>query len=627
MSSDYRQLAKLIVDNVGGSKNIDSLHHCQTRLRFKLKDNDLANQDEISKSNDVLKVVISGGQFQVIIGMQVAEVYDAVEDYLKTQTNSSNKEPVQEENIVEKPKNKFDLVADFISSVFSPIIPALAGAGMVKALLAVLVTFNLITQTSQSYIILNMIGDGTFAFLPILLAFTTAQKLKTNPFLAVAVAAIMVHPTWATLVDSGKAIHLFGTIPLYAVKYTGTVIPIILVILLQAPIERFLNRIIPNAIRIVFAPMILFIVMGILALSIVGPLGDFIGSALTFVFTWLSKNASWAPPFILGGVYSILVVFGLHHSLAPIGFIQLSQMGYDSVFGPGVLLANIGQGTSALIVGLMSKDNKTKQIGTSTGITALMGVSEPAMYGLNFPKKYPLIAGAIGGACGGIFAGITATRRFATGSSGLPAVMMYIGDNTMNYFYQIIISLAITMVVTSIATVILFKRFEKTTSDNLSDNDENVLPTDATGESILTPVAGKVISLSSVNDDVFSQKLLGDGIAIEPSDNQIYAPFDGEVTALFPTNHAIGLKSNNGTEVLIHIGIDTVELKGKYFYPKIKLGDKVTKGQLIMTVDFDQIKKAGYDTVIPILITDTDKDVKKSHIEDNVNNGDLILTV
>lgn len=617
MSSNYDQLAKNIVDNVGGVSNIDSLHHCQTRLRFKLKDDTLANQEEISKFKDVLKVVISGGQFQVVIGMQVADVYDAVMDYINN--TSSNINQSSSENIGDTKKNKFDLVADFISSIFSPIIPALAGAGMVKALLAVLVTFNIISQTSQSYTILNMIGDGTFAFLPILLAFTTAQKLKTNPFLAVAVAAIMVHPTWATLVDAGKGIHLFNVIPLYAVKYTGTVIPIILVIILQAPIERFLNRVIPKSIRIVFAPMLLFIIMGILALSIVGPLGDFIGSGLTFIFTWLSKNASWAPPFILGGFYSILVVFGLHHSLAPIGFIQLSQMGYDSVFGPGVLLANIGQGTSAIIVGLMSKDSKTKQIGTSTGITALMGVSEPVLYGLNFPKKYPLIAGAIGGACGGIMAGITATRRFATGSSGLPAVMMYIGDNTMNYFYQIIISIAITMVVTSIATVILFKKYESTSTEN-SPKSESLT------DQIDSPIEGKVIPLSSVNDDIFSQKVLGDGVAIEPSDNKVYAPFNGEVSALFPTNHAIGLKSTNGTELLIHIGIDTVELKGKYFYPQIKLGDSVTKGQLLMKFDVEKIKESGYDTVIPIIITDTKKDVEKQKY-DNIKNGDLLLTV
>jgi len=625
MSKTYHQLAKNIVDNIGGVANIDSLHHCQTRLRFQLKDNHIADQEKIANFDHVLKVIISGGEFQIVIGMQVADVYDAVLAYMQEQGFKTNAlTELTSKN--SKKKMSFDLVADFISSIFSPIIPALAGAGMVKALLAVLITFNIVSQTSQSYIILNMIGDGTFAFLPIMLAFTTAQKLKTNPFLAVAVAAIMVHPTWATLVDAGKAIKLFDIVPLYAVKYTGTVIPVILVILLQAPIERFLNRVIPQAVRIVFAPMLLFIIMGTLALSIVGPLGDIIGSSFTFLFTWLSANASWAPPFILGAFYSILVVFGLHHSLAPIGFIQLSQMGYDSVFGPGVLLANIGQGTAAVMVGLLSKDNKTKQIGTSTGITALMGVSEPALYGLNFPKKYPLIAGSIGGACGGILAGITATRRFATGSSGLPAVMMYIGDNTLNNFYQIIAAILVTITVTGIVTVVLFKKYDTNTvsvkKDNFKSNaDLNHLP-----DNIETPVAGRTVTLDSLKDDVFSNKLLGDGIAIEPSDNHIYAPFDGQVTALFPTNHAIGLTSNHGTELLIHIGINTVELKGKYFTPKIKIGDAVTKGQLIMTVDFNQVKKAGYDTVIPIVVTNQPAPVVTANLG-IIQNGETLLTV
>jgi len=626
MNSDYHKLAKNIVDNVGGAENIDSLHHCQTRLRFKLKDDSLANQDKISSYNDVLKVLISNGQFQVVIGMQVEDVYNEVLEYMNSRNTHRDTSISEKTTGNQKKKNKFDLVADFISSIFSPIIPALAGAGMVKALLAVLVTFNIISQNSQSYIILNMIGDGTFVFLPIMLAFTAAQKLKTNPFLAVSVAAIMVHPTWATLVDAGKAIKLFGIIPLYGVKYTGTVIPIILVILLQAPIERFLNKVIPQSVRIVFAPMILFLVMGVISLSIVGPLGDIIGSSLTFVFTWLSSNASWAPPFILGGFYSILVVFGLHHSLAPIGFIQLSQMGYDSVFGPGVLLANIGQGTSAMIVGLLSKNNKTKQIGTSTGITALMGVSEPALYGLNFPKKYPLIAGAIGGASGGILAGITATRRFATGSSGFPAVMMYIGDNTMSYFYQIIFSILITMVVTSITTFILFKKYEISSEDSeVMINQENVSINELPLE-IGVPVAGNIINLENVNDDVFSNKLLGDGIAIEPTDGNVYSPFDGKITALFPTNHAIGLTSNNGVELLIHIGINTVELKGKYFTPKIEIGDQVSKGQLLMNFELDQIKKSGYDTTVMIILTN-----KQSVISDYnsgaVKDGEMLITV
>lgn len=631
MSKKYEKLAKDIVDNIGGVSNIDSLHHCQTRLRFNLKDDNLADQEAISKLDGVMKVFISGGMFQVVIGMQVGEVAEEVEKYMASQGFNKKSDESSSSNSQEK-KKPLDIVSDFVSSIFSPIIPALAGAGMVKALLAILVTFKVVEATDQTYIILNMIGDATFAFLPILLAFTTAKKLKVNPYLSVVIAAIMVHATWNQLVVAGKPVTLFGFLPLRLVNYTDSVIPIILVVLVQAPIEKFLNKIVPKAIRLVFVPMILFLVTGTLALAIVGPIGDYIGTGFTAVFTWLSNNVSWAPALVMGGLYSILVIFGLHHGLAPLGFIQLSQMKYDSIFGPGVLLANIGQGTAALTVGLLSKDSKTKQIGTSTGITGLMGITEPTLYGLNLPKKYPLIAGCIGGAVGGLFAGITGTRRFATGSSGLPAVAMYIGDNTMRYFYQILIALAITISVSAITTAILFKRYDSDKkTENTKDDSENsslksVIPNaDVT---VMSPINGKVIPLSQVKDEVFSEGLLGKGVGIEPTKNEIVAPFDGVVTTLFPTKHAIGITSGNGTEVLIHIGIDTVELKGKYFKAHVKQGDHVKQGQLLITADFPKIKAAGYNTQVPVVITNSKdyKEINPSNINNIHNMNDLLLT-
>lgn len=626
MSKKYEQLAKDIVDNVGGVSNIDSLHHCQTRLRFKLKDNNKADQETIAALDGVPKVLISGGMFQVVIGMHVAEVNEEVEKYMASQgfSGASSSETT---NLEEKQK-PIDLVADFVSSIFSPIIPALAGAGMVKALLAILVTFQLVDPANQTYVIINMIGDATFAFLPILLGFTTAQKLKVNPYLAAVVAGIMVHATWGGLVETGEAVNLFGFLPLYLVRYTNSVIPIILVILVQAPIEKFLNRIIPKALRLVFAPMILFLIMGVLALSIIGPAGDYIGAIFTYGFTWLSENVSWAPPFVMGGLYSLLVIFGLHHGLAPIGFIQLSQMGYDSIFGPGVLLANVGQGVASLVVGLLSEDLKTKQIGTSAGITGIMGITEPALYGVNVPKKYPLIAGLIGGATGGLFAGIMSVRRFATGSSGLPAVVMYIGDNTMRYFYAILVALVITITISSIGTVILFKRYEGKNKEETVDPINDTLIVSSNEVEITSPVNGRVIPLSEVKDEVFSTGLLGDGVGIEPTSNEIVAPFDGTISTLFPTKHAIGLISDSGLELLIHIGLETVELGGKYFEAHVQQGDYVKKGQLLVTADFDKIKAEGYNTQIPVVITNIQNFEEISPVtSQNTKELDPILSV
>ena len=451
MSKKYEALAKEIVEKVGGSENIES------RLRFKLYDNSRADLDVVSALDGVVKALINGGMFQVVIGMHVAEVYEEVVKYLGPQDTAragTEKKTGMKAETGEK-KKPLDVVADFVSSIFSPIVPALAGAGMVKAILALLVAFDLVSKTGQTYILLNLFGDATFAFMPILLAYTTAQKLKCNPILAAVVAGIMCHATWTGLVGAGEAVKLFGFVPFYLVRYTNSVIPIVLVILVQAPVEKWLNKVVPKPVRLVFVPMILFLVMGTLALSVIGPLGDYVGNIFTAVFTYLSTTISWIPALLMGGLYSPLVIFGLHHGLAPLGTMQMSQMGYDAIFGPGVLCANIGQGTAALVVGLMSKDSGTRQIGTSAGITGLMGITEPALYGVNVPKKYPLICGMIGGALGGLFAGITHTHRFATGSSGLPAAVMYIGDNTLRYFYQILIALAITITVSAVLTVLV----------------------------------------------------------------------------------------------------------------------------------------------------------------------------
>lgn len=617
MSKKYNALAQEIVKLVGGNENIDSLHHCQTRLRFRLVNDSKANKEAIEKLEGVSKVLLNGGMFQIVIGMHVAEVYEEVIKYI------DNNDTVNTVTTVNKRK-VLDIVADFISGIFSPIVPALAGAGMIKALLALLIAFNLVDKASQTYIIINMIGDATFAFMPMLLAYTTAQKLKCNPILAVVTAGVMCHATWSGLVAAKEAVTIFGLIPLYLVKYTGSCIPIVLVILVQAPVEKFLNKIIPNSIRLVFAPMILFLVMSILALSIIGPLGDYVGTVFTFIFTWLSENVGWLEAMLLAGVYPLLVIFGLHHGLAPLGTMQMAQMGYDAIFGPAVVCANVAQGTAALVAGILSKDNSVRQIGTSAGVTGLMGVTEPALYGINVPKKYPLIAGLIGSACGGLYAGLTHTHRFATGSSGLPAVVMYIGGDSMGNFYNILIALIITIVVAAICTFVLAKKYEKKSHSpiDVTVNDSRV------NKQIVTPAVGNIIPLNEVKDEAFSSGALGKGIAIEPLEGTVVAPFDGKVVSLFPTKHAIGIISEEGVEVLIHVGLNTVELNGKYFEAHVKQGDEVKAGQILITFDLEQLKKENFCTQIPIVITNSnDYHLVKAINSKSVSLNDPLLFV
>lgn len=616
MSKEYEQLSYKIIENVGGVENINDLYHCQTRLRFKLEDESKANKEVLEALDGVAKVIINGGVFQVVIGTHVKYVFEEIEKNLEHRNIDIENKGIEKVHKKKVP----EIIIDFVAGTFQPIIPALSGAGMVKALLALLLVFNLISKDSQTYYILNFFADGVFYFLPILLAFTQAQKLKCNPILAASVAGMMLHPSWIELVSKKEAVTLFGVIPFTLTTYGSSVIPIILIVLVQCYVERFFEKHIHNSVKLVFVPMLTFLVIGTLAFSVLGPIGSIMGNYLAVLFTFLSTNASWAPAVLIGTFLPIMVMFGLHNGVAPLGVMQMANLGYDSIFGPGCFCSNIAQSTATLIVSIRTKDKKIKQIATSTGITALMGITEPALYGVNLPKKYPLIASMIGGGFGGLYAGITHTHRFATGSSGLPAVLLYIGDNTMIYFYNILISLAITVVVTAVVTYILSLKYEKS-------EDEIQIKSEVKNFTISSPLKGSIIQLNEVKDEAFASELMGKGIAIEPSEGKVIAPFDGTIVSLFPTKHALGLLSNDGIELLIHVGLNTVELNGKYFESYVEQGDMVKKGQTLITFDLDKIKEEGYITQVPIIVTNTQNysDVVSSNNKSSNYNEEILV--
>ena len=455
-STDYQQLAAQILPLVGGKENIIRVYHCQTRLRFTLADESKADDKALEALDGVRKVLRSGGVYQVVIGTDVADLFAVLEPMC----GSGEAKAAQADAPAEK-KGPITVVIDFVSGTFQPIIPALSGAGMLKALMALLVLFGAIDSTSQTYAIFNFFADAVFYFLPIMIAFCEAQKLQCNPILAAAVAGIMMHPNWAAMVTAGDPVRFFEVIPFSLVNYSGTVIPVILVVLVQARVEKLLNRYIPKSVNLVFVPMLTFLIMGTLAMSVLGPIGNILGGYLSIFFNFLSVNASWAPAVLIGAFLPPMVMFGLHNGVAPLGVMQMADLGYDSIFGPGCVCSNIAQGTAALVVALRTGDVKLRQVATSGGITALMGITEPVLYGVNLPKKYPLVAAMIGGGCGGLYAGLTHTHRFATGSSGLPAVLLYIGDNSMTCFINIIIALVISAAVTAAVTWVLSMKFEK----------------------------------------------------------------------------------------------------------------------------------------------------------------------
>lgn len=622
MSKKYEQLAKEIVGLVGGEKNVRNLIHCQTRLRFDLYEASKANAVALKALNGVAGVINSGGQFQVVIGTHVSEVYEEIQPLLGEMTESAD----ASEN---KKKNPVLLAVEFISSAFTPIIPAISGAGMIRALLALLVLFKVISNESQTYFVINFMADAVFYFLPFLLASTAARKLKCSPYLAMALAGVLLHPNMARLITEGNPVEIFA-MPMRLVNYGSSVIPILLIVIVQSYIEKFFNRVIPNAVKIVFVPMFTILLTGIIALVVVGPIGSYAGEYIALAFEIIRGVAPWAPAVIVGTLLPIMVMFGIHTSVGPLDVIQLTSVGYANIFGPGAMVSNIATGVAALVTSRVTKVPSEKLLGTSSGITALMGITEPALYGIALPKKYPLIATMIGGGVGGLYAGLSGASRYATGSSGLPAIPLYIGEDISN-LYNILIAIAISAVTTAIATYLLSLKYEKATvsADNEEAKETTVPRTIQVAlVSINSPINGEMLPLSEVQDEAFSAGMLGKGVAFEPVEGKVVAPFDGEVISLFPTKHAIGLLSDDGVELLIHVGLNTVDLNGKFFEAHVKQGDQIKQGQTLLTFDLENIREAGYVTQTPVVVTNTGnyRDVKHDALGDkNINN--VMMTV
>lgn len=607
MSKKYESLAKSIVDHVGGSENVSALTYCQTRLRFVLKDEGKADDEVIKNLDGVANVVKSGGQYQVVIGTHVEEVHEEVVKFVS---------PSEEvEGTGNDERNFVNKLIDFISGAFSPIIPAISGAGMVRALLALLVLFNVVSTESQTYYVINFIADSVFYFLPVLLAFTAATKLKCSPYLAVALGGVLLHPNFGALVEAGEAVSVFG-VPMRLVNYGTSVIPILLIVFVQSYIENAIKKITPNAVKIIFVPMVTIFVTGLLALLIVGPIGAYAGDYLAIAFEAMQNYGAWVAPTLIGALLPLMVMFGLHHSIAPLGVMQLTSLGYEGIFGPGAMVSNISVGSAVLVTSFRTKSQKTKQVASANAITALMGITEPALYAVALPKKYPLVASIIGGAVGGFYAGITGTVRFATGSSGLPAIPLYIGEDISNVV-NICIAIILTAVISAALTYVLSFKFDKEDVEVVPDSvaaqveEDTPASEDEDSEAALedvvvsNPIKGEIIPLSQVQDEAFASEALGKGFGIEPSEGIVVAPFDGKVATIFPSKHAIGLVSDSGAEVLIHVGLNTVELNGKYFESFVEAEQEVKKGDKLVTFEIDKIKEAGYPTQVPVVVTNT----------------------
>lgn len=595
---DYKKTAAEILNLVGGEKNVASVTNCMTRLRFSLNDAGKANVEAIKKVKGVQGVVTKNGQFQVVIGTDVGNVCEEIKKLGRF-----------EENKASGSQEKTGIVAMFfgtLTAIFQPIIPALAGSGMIKALLALLVALKLVDAGSQTYQIFNAFGDALFAFLPFILAFSAAKRFKCNPYVAAVLAGVLLHSSFTGL-NTGDPVRLFGFIPVTMVAYGGSVVPILLIVWVQSYIEKIANKISPKPVKIFLAPMITIIVTGIIGITIAGPLGNLVGQVLAIGFNWLNDYAGWVIPVLMGTFCPFFVMTGMHYCFAPIQTIQYATLGYGTILGPGMLASNIAQGTAAIMVGFKSKNKELKQLGYSSGVTGLMGITEPALYGINLRLKRPLYASMIGGGVAGLYAGITGIHTFSSTTAGIFALPVYIGGEGFGNVINAAITIIISIVVTGIAAFILGFDDPAAEDEVPVQEAKDKKPEKAEGMKITigSPVEGRVIPLSEVKDDVFSNEIVGKGAAVIPEKGEIHAPEDGEVASVFDTGHALGMVVKDGVEVLIHVGLDTVELKGQYFQVHVKQGDQVKKGQLLISFDMEAIQKAGYDITTPVIISNT----------------------
>ena len=541
---NYELLAKQILSLVGGNENVAGVGHCATRLRFNLKQDEKADLDEIKKLEGVLGVVVKGGQTQVIIGPNVTKVYSALTELTGETTGAAGSD-----------KKLLARVLDTIVGIFAPIIPAVTGAGMLKAVLSILVVLGL-SKESQNYYMINFISDAVFYFLPVLLANSAAKKFKCNPYFAMAIAGVMIHPKFVDLVSAGDAVHLFG-MPVYLYKYASSTIPIILVIWFMSYVERFAEKYSPSIIKVILKPLIVLLVTSPVALIVIGPLGAYCGDQLAAAINVLDSHAGFLVPMLTGAFAPLLVAVGMHISLVPISSIQLADHGSETAMGPGWLASNIAQGGAAMAVALKTKSKRMKQLALSSGITALCGITEPVLYGVTLKLKRPLIAVMVSGGIAGLYAGLSGLVRYSFGSPGIPTIAVFIGENPNNII-KALITMAIAFVASFVLTWVLgFEDNDLDETEKTKQANSDVATESLTSlkDDVYAPVKGRMIPLSEVNDEAFSSGAVGRGCAIVPAEGKVYAPFDGKVAMLFPTKHAIGLISSQGVELIIHVGI------------------------------------------------------------------------
>lgn len=580
---DYSKTAAGVLKGVGGEENVQSLVHCATRLRFVLKDGSKADSAAVKAVPGVITTTEAGGQYQVVIGNDVPEVYAAIGAMSKLGSADAA-------DAGDAPKtNLFNRFISMISSIFTPVLWALAGTGLLKAFLAAAVTFGWISADTTTYVVLNALSDAFINFLPMALAITAARYFKANEWTAFAIAGALVYPT-ITALNGAPDLTFFG-IPFVMVSYVSSVIPIVVIVWLQSHAEKYLYAKLPGAIRRFVTPMIVVLVGVPLVFLVVGPISDILGGGLGDGIGWIFATVPWLGGAIMGGLWQVFVIFGLHWGLVPVFQIEFQSTGQMLLIAP-VFAAVLAQAAAVAGVWVRARNKSLKSLAAPATLSGfLAGITEPAIYGINLPLKRPFAFGIVGGAVGGaiVAMGSVFSEAFVVPSGlALPALF---GNGSM---ILLALGLAAAIVIPFLLVVLVgFKEPEETVAVPASGNDIVVW----------SPLEGTVVDLSETPDAAFADGSLGRGVAIVPRSGALYAPFDATVVAAFPTGHALGLRHADGAELLIHVGIDTVKLAGKHFALKVETGQQVAAGDLLLEFDVDAITAAGYDLTTPVIIT------------------------
>lgn len=600
---NYEKLADDILHYVGGAENIRTLTHCATRLRMEFREKSKVSRNEIEALSGVISVVEHGGQFQVIIGNDVQTVFRKIQKIAGNMGNTNAKS-----NTIKEKKGVIAELVSIISTTFTPAIPAITGAGMIKALLAILQLCGVLTSESSTWQLLNTISDAAFFFLPVLLAYGASIKFECSHILAMTIAGVLLHPHLGQMITSGESVTFIG-VPVRLADYAGTVLPILFSVWIMSWVERYAEKYSPSIIKFFTKPMLTLLITAPLALVVIGPFGIYMNDIVADGAEVINVHASWLIPMLMGGLQPLLVLTGTAWAMTPIATGQLASNGHEMINGPGMLASNIAQGAATLAVAFRTKDKNLKQLASSSGFTALLGITEPSLYGVTLKLRRPLIAAMIGGGCAGIYAGLSGLVRYAFVSPGLAALPAFIGENQMNFVHALV-TCAIAVVVSFVMTLVL--GFDDGTDVNnaLEKRDSEASSTSLPEGSlqltkdvnIITPMKGQSIALENVNDDVFSAKILGDGIAIVPEEGLLRSPINGRVETFLPSKHAVGIVSDEGIEILIHIGIDTVNLNGQHFSSSLQIGDRVNVGDELVRFDISAISALGYDLTTPVII-------------------------